>query len=240
MANPSPQTLTIDTWTKVAADVPSVKVWFIDSGAHYYYTFRDKDETSPVGDPRVDAVAFSQSAHLSHNVVEYQFTDTTGDVWVYSTGVDARITVEVSAFGGGGLINSTIDTLLDAVQITNVSPLSGEWVASQLASETSAAAATYEYYIAMNGYKGHALQLITAATSGITMTVEGAIAAAGTAASAASYKDITSSLYGVASLTAADILADGEGAAGAFTFLKVKMVIASGTPDFVIMESRLY
>jgi hypothetical protein len=132
------------------------------------------------------------------------------------------------------------DSTLEAITVTNGSSLSGEWVTSELASETSAAATTYLYYIAMNGYKGHAIQLITDATTGITMTVEGAIAAAGTAASAATYKDITSSLYGVASLTAADILSDGEGAAGPLTFLKVKMVVASGTPDFVIMESRLY
>lgn len=100
MTNPAKQTLTAGTWTKVAPGVNQGQIWFHNSDAVYYHTYRDVDDPDPEGNPAASGtVAFNLSAH---RVTDDEIGEPmeigvipAADIWIYCAENDGRITVEV-------------------------------------------------------------------------------------------------------------------------------------------------
>ncbi len=99
MTNPSSQTITKETWTKVATSVKTGQIWFLDSSPDYYHTFRDTGDPVPTGDPSMGPVAFLIGAKkVSEKNIGGSLpigTNVDSDIYIYCADADGRIIVEV-------------------------------------------------------------------------------------------------------------------------------------------------
>ena len=123
------------------------------------------------------------------------------------------------------------DSTLEAFNFTNASPPNGEWVTS---SHTYSAIG--DLYIPMDGYTECTIEAVISATS--SFKVLAANAEAGTAATAATYSDI--SQYGVEILTAAATAATYSASLttlrvkGSHTYLHIPVSVTTGTVTFIV------
>lgn len=100
---------------------------------------------------------------------------------------------------------------------------------STLVTVTNGTDGTYYYYIPMASYMRLDMQLILSGGSGtVTVTTEASIQNDGTAPASLSYLDVTNMAYGAASFTASAMLVDNTQFFGAFSYVRVKVVAATG------------
>lgn len=103
---------------------------------------------------------------------------------------------------------------------------------STLVSVTNGTDGTYYYYIPMASYNRLDMQLLLSGGSGTcTVTVEASVQNDGTAPASLTYIDITNMAYGSASFTASAMLIDNAYFFGAFSYVRVKVVAATGAAN---------
>lgn len=104
-----------------------------------------------------------------------------------------------------------------------------KYVKNQLAAITNGADETYYYYLSMDEYRFAAIQCTLDGGSGsVTVTIEGSVENENTPASAA-YQDITSSFFGVASITASGMFIFDTPVP--FRWIRVKVVANTAGAD---------
>jgi hypothetical protein len=120
------------------------------------------------------------------------------------------------------------------------------------AEVTNGTSGTYYYYLDMSGYQHFAIQYaLNGGTggggSGVVMTVEGSTQ--NVAQESATYKDVTMTLFGAATFSAADTastdgwLVEDTATAGGFSWVRIKIVAAPGdanTGDWSLYSKRWY
>jgi len=137
------------------------------------------------------------------------------------------------------------DTGTDSIKGFEVSPLSSHHVEETLVDVAagSAADATTNFYIDMDGYTdlGFQFTIVTGAGT-VTYTVEGTMQDDGTAAASCTYVDITNAVFGVASVTASGMIFADTGALGMCKYVKLKQVVAAsdGTTAYTAYYKKKY
>jgi hypothetical protein len=144
----------------------------------------------------------------------------------------------------GEQVIAGFDWTAQAIRSSEIDPISSHHVEETLAVVTNGTDGTYYYYVDMDGFTKLGVQLVISGGSGtVTTTVEGTLQDDGTAPASCTYVDVTTDLFGVASLTASDILVDDGEATSAFKYLRIKIVAATGGAndgDWTIWSKKVY
>jgi len=142
----------------------------------------------------------------------------------------------------GESINAGFDYSGNFNRVSEVDPVSSHHVEETLADVTNGADGTYYYYFDMDGYQYWATQATLNGGSGTaTVTVEATIQDDGTAPASCTYVDVTNDLFGVASITASDILAADT--PQAYKYVRIKVVAATGAADdadWTLYNKKMY
>ena len=142
----------------------------------------------------------------------------------------------------GETINAGFDYAGNFNRVSEVDPLSSHHVEETLADVTNGADDTYYYYFDMDGFQYWATQATLSGGSGtVTVTVEATIQDDGTAPASCTYVDVTNDLFGVASITASDILAADT--PQAYKYVRIKVVAATGAADdadWTLYNKKMY
>lgn len=133
------------------------------------------------------------------------------------------------------------------LQVAEADPISQHYVAETLLDTEDIADDTYYYYIDMAGFRKAAFQFEMVCTGGtMTVTCEGTLQDDGTAQASCDYQDVTSDVFGVASLVASagaasDMWIDNSEKLAAFKYVRIKLVVAGGADaDATFYAKRLY
>lgn len=147
---------------------------------------------------------------------------------VSANGDDVRLAL--SKHGEVYLASHTYPTQSDRAE--EIDPANQWYEFSTLAAVTNGTDGTYYYYIPMAAYTRLDLQAVISGGSGtVTLTVEASIQNDGTAPASLTYADVTNQAYGSASFTATQMLVDNSQFFGSFSYVRVKVVAASGAND---------
>ena len=127
--------------------------------------------------------------------------------------------------------------------VYQTNPIWEQYDRSTLADVSPGADGTYHYYVSMNGYtiSGYMLDL-DGGSGTCTVTFEGTWED-GADITALNYRDITNDVFGAASFTADDELVDNDRALSTCTYVRVKVVAATGGADdasWTIEHKKLY
>lgn len=140
------------------------------------------------------------------------------------------------------------DRITKSIRIQDIKPVSMDYISETIADVTDATDTTYTYYVDMSGYRKSGFQFELDCDAGtVTVTLEGSLRDDGTLPASCPYQDITTDVFGVASLVASagslsDMWIDNDEKLACFKYLKIK-VVASGTGntgDWAIYHKRLY
>lgn len=149
-------------------------------------------------------------------------------VAVSANGDDVRWAL--SKYGEVYLASHTYATQSDRNE--EIDPANQWYEFSTLVTVTNGADGTYLYYIPMASYTRLDMQATISGGSGTcTVTVEASIQADGTAPASMVYQDVTNLAYGAATFTASAMLVDNTQFFGAFNYVKVKVVAATGAAN---------
>jgi hypothetical protein len=140
----------------------------------------------------------------------------------------------------GQLVIKGTDWTTDSVRTSEIDPISSHHVEETLVATTGLAIGTYYYYIDMDGFKTLNNQVVKAGAGTMACTVEGTLQDDGTAPASCTYSDVTTDLYGIASISASDIFVDDTGACAGFKYLRVKVVVTVNTIDLTIWSKKVY
>lgn len=160
----------------------------------------------------------------------------------------SAVNLQVRRAGAVGNIWSILTSVWNAVskalRTKEVDPLSQHYKNTTPDDVTNGTDGTYYRYVSMDGFKktGTILEL-NGGSGTVTVTLEGTMQDEGLAPASRSFKDITSLIFGVASFTADDVLLDDVEALAVFTYLRFKIVAATGganDADWAIYNTRLY
>jgi hypothetical protein len=147
---------------------------------------------------------------------------------VSANGDDVRWAL--SKYGEVYLASHTYATQSDRNE--EIDPANQWYEFSTLVAVTNGADGTYTYYIPMASYTRLDMQVTLSGGSGTcTVTVEASIQADGTAPASMVYQDVTNLAYGAATFTASAMLVDNTQFFGAFNYVKVKVVAATGAAN---------
>jgi len=142
----------------------------------------------------------------------------------------------------GEVINAGFDYSGSFNRMSEVDPVSSHHVSETLADVTNGADGTYYYYFDMDGYKFWATQATLNGGSGTcTVTIEATIQDDSTAPASCTYIDVTNDLFGVASITASNILAADT--PQAYKYVRVKVVAATAAADdadWTLYNKKMY
>lgn len=144
---------------------------------------------------------------------------------VSANGDDVR--VALSKHGEVYEANHTYATQSNRTE--EIDPANQWYEFSTLVAVTNGTDATNYYYIPMAAYTRLDMQLVLSGGSGtVTVTVEASVQADGTAPASLAYLDVTNQAYGSATFTASIMLVDNTQFFGAFNYVRVKVVAATG------------
>lgn len=147
-----------------------------------------------------------------------------------------------SASESVSVVGANFDSSSGANKVFEIAPIWTNHVEETLADVTNETNATNFYFIDFDGYKHGALQIEidAGAVDTTTVTFEMSIQDDGTAAASATYQDVTSAFFGVASITADNILIIDTPIAA--KFFRVKTVTAGGNndADYTLFWKKLY
>lgn len=149
---------------------------------------------------------------------------------IYDTGV--------ASSGGTGLIDTIVNETTSSGRTQEISPISTHNNSEKLFNATSQAAGTYEKYIDMEDFRKLGIQLILGAGA-LTLTTEVCVQNDGTEASSCTFEDKTSEIFGVANLTASDVLIDNAEAMAVIKYVKIK-IVSTVTSTYEVHVTKLY
>jgi len=132
-----------------------------------------------------------------------------------------------------------------SIRCEEIDPLDQKYVGETIAVVTNATGAptTYNYYVDMGGYTSIGFQWVLSFSAGSTIKVYGSLQDDGTAPASCSYSDLTTALWGVASITASGTNFDTTGTLGLCKYVKIEVIIGvagSGADDYTIYCKRAW
>lgn len=149
--------------------------------------------------------------------------------------------VQVVANAYGELVQAGYAWATNSTRAEEINPLSSSYLQEVVASVSNQSAGTYNYYVAMNGYRRLGLQFdLVDWGAGDTIQLYGTMN--DDAPASCTYYDITSLLTGGSStITASGQLLDNLGLASLYKYVRVTVTITGGgAEDYVISAKKVW
>jgi len=142
--------------------------------------------------------------------------------------------------------NPTVDPATRAGRMSEINPLSSQFVPDKLADVPDGADGTYDYYVDMHGFRGLGLDFTIGTVSAATfdITIGATMQDDGTPPDDPSidYKDVMNSIFGVTSITASDYLHDSSHNLESASSVRIQVIVsgASADAEWTIYANKIY
>lgn len=165
-------------------------------------------------------------------------------VGVWIEGVDPYKATGIDGTDRLKVVDETLTTATESGRVEEIDPIDTRGVADTVIDETNIADGTYYRYVSMDTFRKGFFQLeINGGSGTMTVSLEATVQDEGVAPASRTYQDIGLATFGAATWTADAILGDNSEKLAGFTYIRFKMVAATGgadDSDITIYGVRLY